>query len=105
MNPLEVFDKSNLFLLRVEDYKLVLPGFPVWRAFIPVAEADIWIEIIPAIYVDEKIIILPQKKKVQKQLQGNLFKNEPEPDLEQKKPQIDPEVVKNFFCINSVQRN
>ena len=97
MNPFEVFDKSNLFLLREDDYKLALAGFPVWRAFISDAEADIWIEIIPAIDVAKKIIILPQKKKVQKQLQGNLHKNEPEPDLKQKKPEIDPEVVKNFF--------
>lgn len=97
MNPFEVFDKSNLFLLREDDYKLALAGFPVWRAFISDAEADIWIEIIPAIDVAKKIIILPQKKKDQKQLQGNLFKNEPESDLKKKKPQIDSEVVKNFF--------
>lgn len=63
MNPLEVFDKSNLFLLKEDDYKLALAGFPVWRAFISDAEADIWIEIIPAIDVAKKIIILPKKKR------------------------------------------
>lgn len=63
MNPLEVFDKSNLFLLKEDDYKLALAGFPVWRAFISDEEADIWIEIIPAIDVAKKIIILPKKKR------------------------------------------
>jgi len=66
MNPLEVFDKSNLFLLGEDDYNLALAGFPVWRAFISDAEVDIWIEIILAIDVAKRIIILPQKKKVQK---------------------------------------
>lgn len=91
MPPFETFDKTNLFVIKNEDYSLVVVGYPVWRGFVAAADTDIWIEIIPAIDVINQTIILPQKK--QKTKQKDLFKKEPE----KKKEEIDPEVIKRFF--------
>lgn len=91
MPPFEQFDKTNLYVIKEEDYTLVVVGYPVWRGFVSAAETDIWIEIIPAIDVINKTIILPQKK--QKPNQKDLFKKE----QEKKKEVIDPEVIKRFF--------
>ncbi len=94
MPPFESFDKANLFVIKEEDYNLVVVGYPVWRGFVSAADTDIWIEIIPAIDVINKTIILPQKK--QKPQQKHLFNKEKE-EQEKKKEEIDPEVIKRFF--------
>lgn len=90
MPPFEQFDKTNLFVIKNEDYNLVVVGYPVWRGFVAATDTDIWIEIIPAIDVINKTIILPQKKR--KPNQKDLFKQPQE-----KKEEIDPEVIKKFF--------
>jgi hypothetical protein len=94
MTPFESFDKTNLFVIKSEDYILVVAGYPIWRGFVSAADTDIWIEIFPSIDVTKKAIILPKKK--QKPQQIHLFKKEPE-QKEKKKEEIDPEVIKRFF--------
>lgn len=94
MTPFESFDKTNLFVIKNEDYNLVIVGYPIWRGFVSAADTEIWIEIIPAIDVTNKTIILPQKK--QKPQQKYLIKKEPEPK-EKEKEEIDPELIKKFF--------
>lgn len=91
MPPFEQFDKTNLYVIKEEDYNLVVVGYPVWRGFVSAADTDIWIEIIPAIDVINKTIILPQKK--QKPKQKDPIKKE----QEKQKEEIDPEVIKRFF--------
>lgn len=90
MPPFEQFDKTNLCVIK-EDYTLVVVGYPVWRGFVAATDTDIWIEIIPAIDVINKTIILPQKK--QKPKQKDPIKKE----QEKQKEEIDPEVIKRFF--------
>lgn len=91
MPPFEQFDKTNLYVIKEDDYTLVVVGYPVWRGFVSAAETDIWIEIIPAIDVINKTIILPQKKQRPKQ------KDPIKKEQEKQKEEIDPEVIKRFF--------
>lgn len=91
MPPFEQFDKTNLYVIKEEDYTLVVVGYPVWRGFVSAVDTDIWIEIIPSIDVINKTIILPLKKQKPKQ-------NDPIKKVQEKqKEEIDPEVIKRFF--------
>ena len=53
-------ENTNLFEFTTKDYKLILAGYPVLRAFTVATDSDIWIEIQPQLDVTKRIVFIPQ---------------------------------------------
>ena len=97
MNPFESYKNGNLFVITCEDHKLVIAGYPIWRAFVCAEDSDFWIEIIPTINATTKTIDLPKVKKKKKLQQKHL----PKCGLlseEKNEKEIDPELLIQFFA-------
>ncbi len=74
MKPSDSFDKKNLHIIKSKDYLLVLVNYPVWKGFVATNDADIWIEIIPQIEINEKTIKISEEE--QKSQQGIFITND-----------------------------